>query len=123
MELREFVTETLVQIQEGVQDAIIRRQDTDNPQGIINPVFGQQASEAHCQKVEFDVAITVSDKSQGSAKAGLRVLSVELGAGGSKAAERSTVSHVRFTVPVIPPTTPVRTDFNRPLPPPPGAPA
>jgi hypothetical protein len=116
MELREFVTETLVQIQEGVQHAIDRRRDTENAHGVINPIFGQQVSEAHCQKVELDVAITVADKSQGSAKAGLRVLSVELGAGGSKAAERSTVSHVRFTVPIIPPTTTVTTDFDRSLP-------
>jgi hypothetical protein len=115
MELREFVTETLVQIQEGVQDAINRRRDTQGAAGVINPAFAEPSANDR-QMVEFDVAVTVSDKHEGSAKGGLRVWSVELGAGGSMAAERSTVSHVKFAVPVIPPTTGVESSFNKPLP-------
>ncbi|WP_320534388.1 hypothetical protein [Robbsia andropogonis] len=38
MELREFVSQTLVQIQQGVQDAI-EQQGTTNASGFLNPFF------------------------------------------------------------------------------------
>lgn len=101
MELGEFITETLVQIQTGVRDAITR-QNTLGIQGAINPVFGPVGAE-HTQNVEFDVAVTVTDKSNGGGKAGIKVFSVELGGELSKSAEQSTASRVKFAIPVIPP--------------------
>lgn len=106
MELREFIAETLAQIQEGVDDAIKRRSATDGAAGVINPVFGTTMNAAgadHLQKVEFDIAVTVSDKTSGGGKAVVKVLGVELGGEVSKGAEQSTVSRIKFTVPVIPP--------------------
>lgn len=111
MELKEFIAETLVQIQEGVDDAIRRRSATNGAAGVINPVFGATMNAAgtdHLQKVEFDIAVTVSDKATGGGKAGLKVFSVELSGEVSKGAEQSTVSRIKFTVPVIPPVQLVR---------------
>jgi len=108
MELKEFITETIVQIREGVQDAIKRRSDTRSAAGVINPAWVDTFSDSNRQMVEFDVAVTVADKLAGSAHGGLRVLSVELGAKGSKEAEKSTVSRVKFSLPIIPPMTRVR---------------
>lgn len=82
MELREFIAETLVQIQEDVQDAIKRRASGESSAGVINPVFGinmDAAGDTHIQKVEFDVAVTVTEKSGGGGKAGIKVFSMELG--------------------------------------------
>lgn len=104
MELREFVTETLVQIQEGVQNAIARRSGHE-AKGVINPAWSDTYTDANRQMVEFDVAVTVVDKLEGSASGGLRVLSIEIGAKGSKAAEKNIVSRVKFSVPVVSPMT------------------
>lgn len=106
MELKEFISETLVQIQEGVQDAIQRRSAVSSSAGVINPVFGidmDAASPDHIQKVEFDVAVTVTDKVSGSGKAGIKVFSIELGGEAGKSAEQSTVSRIKFVVPIISP--------------------
>lgn len=105
MDLREFVKETLVQIAMGVQDAITEHQSIEGAVGSINPVWGSDASAIsaeHAQKVEFDVAVTVTDKAGGTGKAGLKVFSLELGIDGSKLVEQSTVSRVKFTVPIVP---------------------
>ena len=102
MELKDFIAETLVQIQQGVEDAISLR---TGKLGVINPAFGVDANaftKDHIQPVEFDVAITVSDKASGGGKAGLKIFSVELGANGAKEKENSTVSRIKFTIPIIP---------------------
>jgi hypothetical protein len=105
MDLKEFISESLVQIQEGVQDAIHRRQAKKDSSGVINPVWGNadDISAEHCQDVEFDVAVTVSDKMSGSAKGGLKIYVAEFGGEGSKSSERSTVNRLKFSVPVVPP--------------------
>ena len=73
--------------------------------GAINPAWrGEDHDwEKYVQKVEFDVALTVSNTADASGKAGIKVFSVELGGGGSIAHEQSTVSRVKFTVPIVPP--------------------
>ncbi len=64
--------------------------------------------ESHIQRVEFDVAVTVTEKSGGGGKAGIKVFSIELSGDISKGAEQSTASRVRFTIPFIPPAQLVR---------------
>jgi hypothetical protein len=106
VELKEFIAETLTQIQEGVQDAINRRSTKPDSAGVINPVWGTDGDAIgidHLQKVEFDVAVTVTDKSGGSGKAGIKVFSVELGGELSKGAEQSTASRIKFSIPIVPP--------------------
>ena len=61
------------------------------------------AGEHHIQKVEFDVAVTVTDKNSSWGKAGIRIISIELGGELSKGTELSTVSRIKFAIPVIPP--------------------
>lgn len=109
MELREFISQTLVQIQQGVQDAISQRTGPE-ANGVINPVFSQYSEDigaSHVQKVEFDVAVTVTDKDNGG-KAGIKVFSVELNGERSKGYEHTIASRVKFTIPVIPPVQLVR---------------
>lgn len=45
-----------------------------------------RAGKEHIQKVELDVAVTATDKSNGGGKAGIKVFSVELGGEGPKSA-------------------------------------
>ena len=73
MELREFVTETLVAIQEGVR-AAIERVEESKAIGVVNPVWDSGDGEKvdwkeYAQAVEFDVAVTATDTT-GARRAG-----------------------------------------------------
>jgi hypothetical protein len=103
MELREFITETLLSITEGVGEAIRRRLADVSGVAVISPVFdGEVDWKDLVQPVEFDVAVTEADKTEGRGKGGIKVLAVaEIGGEGTKSWERSTVSRIKFSVPVI----------------------
>lgn len=109
MDLREFVRETLVEIQYGVHAAIKECLADKDFRGAINPVWGagwDAITEKHVRLVEFDVAVTVSEASTVGGKAGIKVFSIaEVGAEGTGKTENSTVSHIKFSVPIIPATT------------------
>jgi hypothetical protein len=102
MELQQFITETLVQIHAGVEDAIRQRLESAGS-GVINPLFHEffegNISETNCQPVEFDVAVTVGTR--GGAEAGIKVLAINIG--GEMKREATTASRIRFTIPIIPP--------------------
>lgn len=106
MDLKTFVGETLVQIQEGVQLAIDRRMASVSNAGAINPNFERLEDSAKIvEKVQFDVAVTAVDSSEGDLRGGLKVWSLELGGKGSKASENSVVSRIQFSVRILPPMT------------------
>jgi hypothetical protein len=108
MELREFVTETLIAIQEGVFEAIKRRQESPMV-GAINPAWNPKDGEKVDWKdyevpVEFDVAVTATDKSGTTGKGGIKVFTVaDVGVEGSKSSERNTVSRIKFSIRIVPP--------------------
>jgi hypothetical protein len=109
MDLRDFVTESLLHIQEGVQNAIKRRHADSTAVGAINPVWGDRPDRNwadYTQGVEFDVAVTVGDKTSGEGKGAIKIFSVgEVGAGMSKVADHTTVSRIKFSVPIVPPAS------------------
>jgi hypothetical protein len=106
MELKEFVAETLVQIQQGVQEATHRVSELQL-NGVINPIWAEPEKHDpnHVQDVAFDIAVTVSDSTAGKGGGGINVWSVKLGAEISESAERSHVSRIQFSIPLIPPAT------------------
>jgi hypothetical protein len=105
MDLQNFVAETLNQITQGVKEA-----KKKNEQGIAPPVATGDSLPKHYLRtlsheavfpVEFDVAVTVSESSSAGGGAGLTVLSVvSLEGGGKRSVENSSVSRVKFSVPV-----------------------
>jgi hypothetical protein len=97
MELREFVAKTLGAIVDGVEDA--GKNAPAERLGVISPHFPGQESQK-CA-VEFDIAVTEGDKTNAAGKGSIKVLSFEAGGKGSKEWERSTVSRVKFSVPII----------------------
>jgi len=114
MDLKEFVSETLVSIVEGVKEAQDRTQELDsfvNPGGLMrnvqnvadNQVWDNRTNN-FAQQVTFDVAVTAEDSSKGGAK--IKVLSGILGGdiGGEKGNKNSIASRVQFTVPVLLPS-------------------
>jgi hypothetical protein len=113
VDLKEFVSQTLCQIVEGVKSA---QQSVQTSGGAVNPKLhsghdnlaksGFLFSTAHgsVQVVQFDVALTVSEGS--GTKGGIGVFAgvLSLGSTGQSNAENTSVSHVKFSVPLALPS-------------------
>jgi hypothetical protein len=106
MELKDFITATIVEIQSGVQ-AAIDHAVKNKIGGAINPSWGsvKAINASLIEKVHFDIAVTVSDKTSGNAEAGIKVVGIKIGGGGSGSTETSNVSRIQFSIPIIPPVT------------------
>jgi len=109
MDLREFVSETLVQIVEGVNDAQAR---TKEHGARVNPSLSTSAELAvkhsiliasgqAAQLVQFDVALTAKEGT--GTKGGIGVVAgiFTLGSTGQSQAETSSLSRVKFSVPLV----------------------
>ena len=107
MDIQEFVRESLCQIAEGVHAA--RNSKPGVGRGVSVGSGGKAPSNAIAIHpygeivflAEFDLAVTVTDKSAASGKAGLSVVQV-FSAGGEKSASNETVSvsRIKFSVPI-----------------------
>jgi hypothetical protein len=115
MELKSFVTQALVEIVEGVQDAQKKLQESGAK---INPrdtkmlhapenhvVWLEEGREPvrHGQIVEFDVSVTASERDETQGGVGIQVVNVTLGLGlsGKTEDQNSVVSRLKFSVPVF----------------------
>lgn len=109
MDLEKFISETLSEIQKGVQGAIEGTKDT---KGAINPHFGDPNTFGRhlVQRVQFDIAVTASNENKLSAGGGIKVVGVKLGAEGKDVVQNSNVSRIQFSIPIIPPVQSVQTD-------------
>jgi hypothetical protein len=115
MDLKEFVSDSLTQIAEGVQLAQQRGTTSGvwiNPAGSNitprkeNPIIRTVHGEGYLNDVHFDVAVTVSDEKKGNAGAGLKVFGVKLGAEGEASFQNAAVSRIQFSVQVVWPGQP-----------------
>lgn len=101
MELDKFVTQTLTMISKGVNDAKSKCNDfgaiiNDAPSSLSPGTGMYGTNEKLIQTVEFDVAITTEDASNGEGK--ISVLGVGLGGGTSS--KDTLTSRIKFNVPV-----------------------
>ncbi len=114
MELKEFVTESIKQIVDGVNDAIPYAAENGSR---INPkrqVFytnnvgtrSDPKDGASIEAIEFDVAITITEGTQTKAGIGILTGLVGLGAQGQSEATNTSLTRLRFVVPLVLPTTP-----------------
>jgi hypothetical protein len=87
MELKEFVKDAILQLDSAIDEANnqtkreVRFKSSDNR-----------------RTLEFDVAVTVEDKSSKGGKAGIKVLGLTAGGGGGKESKNVYVSRVQFGV-------------------------
>jgi hypothetical protein len=105
LDLKDFVADALFQILEGVKEAASRQEVI----GSVSPGFkatGQDIDwEKYVRNVDFDIAVTITNKKGGDVEAGGKVLSVlNLKAKGDVSREESRVNKIKFSVPVIYPT-------------------
>ena len=110
MELKEFISATLVEIHLGVKDAINTLSEHDNS-GAVNPIASPdgemtsvQINEAR-KNVDFDIAVTTTSEDNINGNAGIKVMGLNLGGSGSTTATDSYVTRIKFSIPCIPPST------------------
>jgi len=96
MELEEFITESLKQIMTGVTKA---QEDPANT-GIINAIKPGGGLYAPVKEIEFDVAVTVSQEQGTKGGIGIFVGDVGVGAKGQSQSSNTSVSRIKFSVPV-----------------------
>jgi hypothetical protein len=109
MELKDFVSQTLTQIIDGVSDAqaaALQAGAQVNP--YVNAAGSDLVSQGMlytegnaAQVVKFDVALTVSEGTGTKGGIGVFAGAVNLGSAGQSQSENSSVSRVQFSVPVI----------------------
>ena len=90
MDVKEFVRETLRQIVEGVREA--KSETADKCQ--IAPVGNQ------CEKVEFDIAVTVDEEQTKEKGAGVSVWALKAGATGQSTISTNTAHRIKVSVPI-----------------------
>jgi hypothetical protein len=105
MDLKDFVSVTLRDISDGVTDAIKNHQGM----GGFSVAFKDEKGEVDWTKnitnIEFDIAVTTTDKTGASGKAGIKILSIaEAGGGFEKGSERVAANRIKFSVPIILPS-------------------
>ena len=101
MELREFVSQALVQILEGISDAQESTIVKETSAGVVAAGPGMRGERTTARDVEFDVAITTQSGTETKGKAGLLVGTIGLGTQGASANSRDLVHRIRFSVPVV----------------------
>ena len=121
MELKDFISETLVELSTGVIEAARKlNEDERTKQVLINPLIRSQGGFVEGGQhhgvlgqvgdkpgiavlaVDFNLAVTVTDEAGGK----ISVLAAIVGFGGSAAAstENKSISSVKFTIPMALPT-------------------
>jgi hypothetical protein len=109
MQLDEFVRETILQIIQGVKQAQ-EQSDRNRLGALVSPFVTRSegtpggmlcaGDRGAMQVVEFDIAIAVTKGNKAKGGAGLVIGPLVLGARGASEAQASTVSRVKFSVPV-----------------------
>jgi hypothetical protein len=108
MELKQFVTEALLQIAGGIEDAQTRLQEAGSAARINTSVTKDDCGNLvtggrrhSVEFVEFDVAILANSGTETKAGVGLTVASLlNLTAGGKSNQSQGTESRIKFKVPV-----------------------
>lgn len=114
MDIEEFLATSLQQIISGVKRAQEATKESGakiNGRATVAPSRDQKTG-MPLQHVEFDLAVTATEtkRSGGDVKVGIAMIGA--GFGGGSAAENSTVSRIKFTVPLVLPYDPEDADSS-----------
>jgi len=109
MDLKDFVKNTLVQIIDGVIEA---ENELEKKGATVNPIGGHfdqkqlggrtwSFKDGITETVEFDVALTSSEKEGTSAGIGVLLGSINLGTKGASEESITSVTRIKFSVPIL----------------------
>ena len=106
MELKDFIAATLTEIQAGVQAAIASTQ-ASGTSGVINPCWGTvndmgRHTFSSCSSISQSRLRQRLSKCWPVCRLSGRD---QLGGGGAASTEKSNVSRIQFSIPVVPPVT------------------
>jgi len=122
MDLKDFVSQSLIQIVEGVVSASSRVAELG---GAVSPEYNAKTEGAlgrsrdgksrPVQAVEFDVAVVAGSESSMEGGGGLKISVISIGAKGSGTDREQTTSRIQFVVPLqlpVDPTSAAATEAN-----------
>lgn len=110
MQLKDFLKDTLVQISQGIEEA---HQDLKESGTLISPTYqrnGAYEQMVHTpdrsnyptiQFIDFDVAVSASEEKGNTGGVGVSIASIQIGTKRTQEDVTSTVSRVKFQVPVF----------------------
>jgi hypothetical protein len=122
MDLKDFITQSLVQIANGIIEANEQLAGTTavvNPANIqaysneakaygrLNKAFSEK--DALVELVEFDVAVTTESGTQTGGGLKISIASIGVGAEGKSTGAQSRESRIKFNIPMVYPVTIART--------------
>lgn len=109
MDLKEFITETVSSILDSVTELQENYQDSGH---LVAPALNSSERKTVLpdptlntarvvEDITFDVAVTASSEKTGGGKAGIKVLSLELGGGLKGSSTHESISRVQFKIPLV----------------------
>ena len=122
MKLKDFVAETLKELIDGVidpQDYCSAKGASINSTTIVYQIqdssqMMDQRDGRRAQMVEFDVAVTATEGTETKGGIGVFVGAIGLGSQGKSDSANSSVSRIKFSIPVVLPSgTPVPTSGSQ----------
>lgn len=115
MELKEFISETILQISSGILDAMDKCSELDvivNPDITVGsegsfyvPKQGDYPMQRRVQIIDMDIAITVSQVEENTMGAKIGVSMLGIGGETKGGSNKSSENRVRFSIPVCLPSS------------------
>jgi hypothetical protein len=107
MELKEFISNTLIQIVDGVKEAKEKCEVGNNINPKISRIGGDISKRSTrtddfkvVQHVSFDVALTVEETEGSKEGVGVFIAAIGLGKENAESTQSSSVSRIKFEVPI-----------------------
>ncbi len=110
MKLEDFISEALIEIVSGIKRAQTSTESTGakiNPKGYIVPqgkLVGQKWNSKNgdtTEVIEFDIAVTTTEGTETKGGIGVFVGAIGLGSQGRSEAQNSSVTKIKFSVPIV----------------------
>jgi len=111
IELKDFISQSLIQIIDGVR--VAQQHASDHKAKVVpqlQPGSGpSDALRTHpdsrpLQNIDFDVAVQASTKDQAEGQIGILIATLGIGVKGSEETETSAISRIKFSIPLELPT-------------------
>lgn len=114
MELKEFVTDVLQQITDGVVDAqkrgvFVNPKTTVRQRGRADFIIDGTPCFGRTYDVDFEVGLTNEEES-GTGKFGVSFAGISVGVDGKNSASTTALTRIRFTIPIFLPLYPSEKD-------------
>ncbi len=103
MELKDFVKNSIVEIVQGVSEAM--KEIGEHTNAVVNPT-DSHAYHSLPQNIAFDVAVTVQDENSVTGKAGGGIAVLQASINGESVSSNIAATRISFNIPVSLPSSP-----------------